>query len=115
MKVGQSQYKAHRVAWLIFHGAWPEGEIDHINGDPSDNRLENLRDVTHRTNTENLRSATRASKGGALGVCTPKVGRCRAAITLSGVKRDLGGYDTPEQAHQAYLTAKREVHAGCTI
>lgn len=46
-------FKAHRVAWAIYHGAWPEGHIDHINGCTSDNRIANLRDVTHAENMRN--------------------------------------------------------------
>ena len=114
-KVDRSGYWVHRVVWLISCGSWPKGDLDHINGDPSDNRLVNLRDVSHRVNLENRRSATRASKAGVLGVITPKRGRCRARITLAGVSKDLGGYDTAQEAHEAYLTAKRELHAGCTL
>ena len=45
----------HRVAWLIYYGVYPKGEIDHINGDRADNRIENLRDVTHQANGRNQR------------------------------------------------------------
>lgn len=45
----------HRVAWLLTHGEWPEAMIDHVNGDPSDNRLCNLRAATSRENQRNKR------------------------------------------------------------
>ena len=48
-------FKAHRVVWLLHSGAWPSGEIDHINGNAQDNRIVNLRDVTHKENTRNVK------------------------------------------------------------
>lgn len=60
-KVGGIYYRrqyAHRVVFAIHHGKWPEGEIDHINGNRSDNRIENLRDAT---STMNRRNAARRS------------------------------------------------------
>ena len=46
---------AHRAAWAIYYGAWPSKWLDHINGNPSDNRIENLRDVEHAENMRNTR------------------------------------------------------------
>ena len=46
-------YMAHRVAWALHYGNWPEYTIDHINRDPSDNRIENLRDVPQFVNNTN--------------------------------------------------------------
>src|SRR3546814_1788886 len=46
---------AHRVAWAIHYGEWPNGQIDHINGDPSDNRIANLRDVSALENARNAK------------------------------------------------------------
>jgi hypothetical protein len=98
-------YKAHRLAWLYVHGEWPVGQIDHRNGDRTDNRLANLRVVT---NAENLRSARRARSDSATGLVgvSRAGGRYRARMMVNGQSRSLGTYDTPEQAHAAYLAAK---------
>jgi hypothetical protein len=45
---------AHRLVWFVVHGKFPDGDIDHINGNRSDNRIENLRDVTRRANLQNV-------------------------------------------------------------
>jgi hypothetical protein len=47
------KYYVHRVIWLIVYGHWPEYEIDHIDGDPTNNKLENLRDIPHSKNCLN--------------------------------------------------------------
>jgi hypothetical protein len=47
------KYVASRLIWLYIHGQWPVNEIDHINRDKRDNRLVNLRDVTHAQNSFN--------------------------------------------------------------
>ena len=49
----QRQYMAHRVAWALHHNKWPKHTIDHINRDGTDNRIENLRDVTQAINNSN--------------------------------------------------------------
>lgn len=105
---------AHRVAWAFTHGSWPQSDIDHINGNKADNRLANLRDVSRSVNLQNQRRAHRASKAGLLGV-SPLNGKFAARIFVAGTRHYLGLFDTPAQAHEAYLTAKRELHAGCAI
>lgn len=108
---------AHRVAWLHVTGSWPNGDIDHIDGEPGNNRWVNLRDVPHQINTENRRRAIRGKKSGLpIGVSIDaRDGAYRADITVDGSTRSLGRHETPELAHAAYLDAKRILHAGCTI
>lgn len=114
--VDSVEYMAHRLAWLYVYGNWPNGVIDHINGDPSDNRLCNLRDVTPEQNSQNKRKATSVSTTGMLGVENEKNrGLYRAVITISGKKKFIGRFKTAIEAHEAYKVAKREYHEACTI
>lgn len=112
--VDMRRYLSHRLAWLYVHGNWPQGQIDHINGVRTDNRIENLRDVTVGENHQNKRRPQGANPY--LGVTWHK-GRQKwqAQIGVDGVKRVLGRFSTAEEARDAYLRAKRELHAGCTI
>ena len=105
---------AYRVAWLLHYGQWPSGEIDHINGNPADDRIENLRDSSRSMNSENIRTATSRNVTGFLGVARHKK-RFHAMIKLKGKAIYLGSFKTPNAAHDAYLAAKRELHIGCTI
>ena len=112
--LGHRGVPATHIAWIHTHGHRPNGVIDHINGDTLDNRLANLRDVNPKTNAENQRRPQKNNTTGYLGV-SPARGRYLASIGHNGRCRYLGLHDTPEQAHQAYLDAKRQLHAGCTI
>lgn len=56
-------YSAHRLAWLYFHGINPSGVIDHIDGDPSNNAINNLRDVKQSTNTKNNKISKNNTSG----------------------------------------------------
>jgi hypothetical protein len=105
---------AHRLAWLHTHGTWPKGVVDHINGDRADNRIVNLRDVSYAVNAQNRRLAQKNNRSGLLGVVKCR-GRWRAAIGINGARTWLGTFDTAQEAHEAYLAAKRQMHDGCTI
>lgn len=110
-------HRAHRLAWLHVHGAWPAADIDHVNGVRTDNRFANLRSATPSLNQQNLRSARGATASGLLGVYrTDKKHRpWRSSINVDGKDRHLGNFTSPEEAHAAYLAAKRRLHEGCTI
>ncbi|MCY1228219.1 HNH endonuclease [compost metagenome] len=114
IKYGKKQHLAHRLAWFIIHGQWPNGEIDHINGDKLDNRITNLRDVPGKVNLQNRRRPNKNNKTEFLGVgATGK--RFYARLRANEVRLYLGSFDTAEAAHEAYVTAKRRLHEGCTI
>lgn len=107
---------AHRLAWLLVNGAWPAGEIDHIDGDKTNNRIANLRDVCRDTNSQNQLRAHKRNSSGLLGVSVDKKrGKWISSIFMNGKKRFLGRFDAPELAHERYVEEKRRVHAGCTI
>lgn len=108
------RYRAHRLAWFYMFGEWPSDEIDHINGNTSDNRIENLRILNRRSNSENLHKAKSHNQSGYLGVIA-RNGRYFSQIVVLGKKKYLGSFDTKELAYAAYLDAKRKFHAGCTI
>ncbi|WP_333906863.1 HNH endonuclease [Delftia acidovorans] len=107
-------YQAHRLAWLVNYGVWPSKHIDHINGNRHDNRIANLRESDDLLNMQNIRKPHKDNKLGVLGVKLYN-GRYVARIYVQGKERSLGSYDTAEEAHQAYLKAKRAMHEGCTI
>lgn len=100
-------WKAHRIAWLITHGVWPSGQIDHVNGCKSDNRLANLRDVSMSQNQANV-GRKRHNTSGYKGVSwSAAKGRWQAYIQCDGVQQHLGYFDNPRAAHSAYVAAAR--------
>lgn len=114
--IWRRQYLEHRLIWLLVTGAWPVGEVDHVNGIPGDNRWDNLRDGSHGLNMQNRRAAQRNNLStGLLGVTKRKNGTFDARLWSQGRNLQVGNFDDAMVAHQAYLTAKREKHLGCTI
>jgi hypothetical protein len=113
ISVDRKGYGAHRLAWLYVHGEWPKEEIDHINGDRQDNCISNLRDVSPRVNSQNRKGPRQGKQLPLMGVRKATIGRqFTASINVGGRVIWLGGYDTPEAAHAAYMAAKKEMHQG---
>ena len=98
--LNQCTMRAHRVAWCIFYGVHPSGLIDHINGDPLDNRIANLRICNSRQNSHNI--SARRSASGFKGVATTKRGNFVAQIKAEGVNRYLGVFSKAEDAARRY-------------
>lgn len=108
------KFLAHRVVWLYAYGEMPSLSIDHIDGDRGNNRLSNLRQVSHKTNMQNRRKPRKDNSTGFIGVKSHGE-RFRASICIEGKTTHIGVYDTPEQAHIAYVEVKRKHHVGCTL
>lgn len=109
-------YKLHRLAWLYVYGKWPSGDVDHINGVRSDNRICNLRDVSRRINLQNQRSAKNNKSTGLIGAYfDSRKNHYYARISMNNKSVHLGTFATAEEAHKAYVEAKRKMHEGCTI
>ena len=100
---------AHRLAWLYMHEEWPQDEIDHIDGDRLNNRIANLRLADRALNTQNIGAARRGSVVPLLGVSMFK-GKFKAQIRANKKHYHLGYFDTAEEAHAAYVRAKKELH-----
>ena len=116
IQIAGRHYLAHRLAWLYVYGRWPPKELDHVNGIRDDNRITNLREANKSQNQGNQRKARTDSYTGLLGASWERGGnKFRAQIKLNGKPKHLGMFSTAEQAHQAYLKAKRELHPFCTL
>ena len=100
-------YPAHRLAWLYMTGQWCSLMIDHRDGNPSNNRWNNLRRATRSQNSANRR-VSRNNTWGLKGVSLHR-GRWCATICKKGRKHFLGCFSTPQAAHAAYVKAARKL------
>lgn len=109
ISVKNKLFSAHRLAWTYVHGEIPdEMEVDHINGNPSDNRIENLRLATRLQNAANRKmhkNNLSGFKGVYLDSRRKNVKQWRASIVVQKKKHSLGIFSSPEDAHEAYKKA----------
>ena len=99
----------HTIIWILSTSKdIPEGMgIDHINGNKIDNRIENMRLVTQRINTQNKKVHRDGQLFG--GAFNKQVGKYIAKIQISGKQIHIGCYDTELEAHEAYKIACRHI------
>lgn len=93
----------HRLGWYLHYGHLPINSIDHIDGNKSNNQIDNLRDVTNQENHWNRTTAK--------GYCWNKsANKFKAAIQINGKVKHLGYYTTEQEARNAYLKGKETYH-----
>ncbi len=107
VRMHETSWKAHRIAWAIHTGAWPKGQIDHINGDGHDNRISNLREVSNRENHKNMPLRADNSSGHN-GILQWPNGRWRAEIRINGKNKHLGMFEHLEDAIEARRVAEKQ-------
>lgn len=111
-------YLAHRLAWLYANGEMPVDLLDHIDGDPSNNRLSNLRPATAAQNQQN-REAIRISgdySSRFVGVSWSKQHQSWEACLVKDRRRfRLGLFEREDQAAEAYISAKMKYHDFCPV
>jgi len=108
----KNKWRAHRVVWKMHYGVEPPEIIDHVDGDGTNNKIENLRAATVCQNGWNVKRSTR-NKSGYKGVSfNNQKKKWRAAIRV--LKKDIliGYYKTPEEASDAYQKASASYHGG---
>ena len=100
-RIKRKHYFLHRIIFMMHHGFLPEF-LDHIDGDPSNNRIENLRPATHSQNNLNRGKHKRNTSGykGVTWVST--AGKYSTRIAIDGKRFFLGYFDDPKEAHYAY-------------
>jgi hypothetical protein len=103
-------YLAHRLAWLYVHGRWPTDCIDHIDGNPANNVLANLRECSRSENQQNRKINTNARHGVRGVYLCKKSGKWGASIKRNCKSHYLGVFPTKEEAAAAYLAAKASLH-----
>lgn len=110
IRVKGQRYQAHRLAWFMIHKRWPKDQIDHVNGDRSDNRIENLREASSLQNAMN-KSIFSNNKSGLKCVFYDKSKGCWFySVQSEGLRERKGNFKTKEEAYSAFLDIAKYIH-----
>lgn len=117
VRLGEKNERMHRIVWEWHHGAIPpDREIDHVNGDRADNRIENLRLVTHAQNCAVRRQRSGSSElPGASLVAPGREKPWQAKIMVRNRIHSLGYYATREEASRVYQLVRAEISAAVAL
>ncbi len=108
IRVNYKLYYAHRLAWMVCHGEWPECQIDHIDGDKSNNKISNLRLATNSQNQANIPRKS-SNTSGMKGVSwSRRHGKWEARTEINNVIQFLGYFDDICDAKNAYDAAHKK-------
>lgn len=101
----------HRLIWFLINKTWPTKFLDHIDGNPANNKIENLREATPLENQQNQKHKRKNNTSGYLGVSWHNIAnKWKAEIRSNNKPIYLGLFDNPDEAYKAYLVAKQSFH-----
>lgn len=103
------KFAAHKLAFLYVTGMWPD-EVDHINGNNSDNRWFNLRVCNHSQNLLNRKIDRRSSTGKKNVTVDPRTGKYRVVLSIDGKRKWIGSYDSLEMAELIAIESRIKYH-----
>ena len=107
-RINGKTFRAHRVIWALVHGEWPSLQIDHINGDKADNRIDNLRCVESYINQQNMKMSS-LNKSGCTGVRFVKSSKkWKSEISYRGKSIHIGTFDNFRDAVFARKKAEKK-------
>jgi hypothetical protein len=110
MHVDGKRFVGHRLAWMYVYGEPPKEDLDHINQNKLDNRIENLREATRRQNMQNV-TLHKHNSSGFKGVAWHSLRKKWRAYIFNGYKQThLGLFETLDQAVQARKAAESQYH-----
>lgn len=110
IRVDGKRYRSHRLAWMYTHGYWPASELDHINGDRSDNRIANLREASRSENMRNQRVRSDNTSGHKGVYWSAHKSRWVAQIADNGKLIHLGYFTDIDGAIAVYVAAAHRLH-----
>jgi hypothetical protein len=110
INIAKTMYLAHRLAWLYVHGELPDSELDHIDRNPSNNSISNLRQADRRTNNYNKGKQSNNTSGVKGATWNKAKGKWQVNIAYNGKNTYVGRFDTLEDAASAYEAAARRFH-----
>ena len=99
-------YLAHRIVWLLTYGKYPNGMIDHIDGNKLNNSIYNLRDVNESINKKNSKKYSNNTSGYAGVKFNKKYNRWSACYRSENKNFHIGSFDTAQEANKAVIKAR---------